>query len=256
MVRGRGYLKRHRRPRKDRRQDRTAARRCCSRTSPASRSARRAPRHRRAQRRGRGRERHRPAALRRQCADRHRQRQGSPQGDRAVAARGHRGGAGLRPLGADPPRDRHAEVDAVRGKRRRRAGVHHLPAARAQRARRHPHAARRHPDVVHRHEAARHRLQHHEPRRHRHRHRRDDRRGHRHDRERTQASGARAARQAAHRDPDRGGIRGRPGAVLLAAHHHRVVPADLHAGIAGRPAVRPTRLHQDVRDGGGGDSCR
>ena len=46
--------------------------------------------------------------------------------------------------------------------------------------------------------------------------------------------------------------RGRPGAVLLAAHHHGVVPADLHAGSAGRPSVRPAGLHQDVRHGGGG----
>ena len=58
--------------------------------------------------------------------------------------------------------------------------------------------------------------------------------------------------QAADRDPDRGGVRGRPGAVLQPADHHRVVPADLHAGGAGRPAVQPARLHQDVRDGGGG----
>ena len=52
---------------------------------------------------------------------------------------------------------------------------------------------------------------------------------------------------------DRGGIRGRPGAVLLAAHHHGVVPADLHAGSAGRAPVRAAGLHQDVRHGGGGD---
>ena len=58
--------------------------------------------------------------------------------------------------------------------------------------------------------------------------------------------------QVARRDPDRGGLRGRAGAVLQPADHHRVVPADLHAGIAGRAAVQPARLHQDVRDGGGG----
>ena len=54
------------------------------------------------------------------------------------------------------------------------------------------------------------------------------------------------------RDPDRSRSRGRPGAVLLAAHHHGVVPADLHAGSAGRAAVRPAGLHQDLRHGGGG----
>ena len=62
--------------------------------------------------------------------------------------------------------------------------------------------------------------------------------------------------QAAHRDPDRGGERSRPGAVLQPADHHRVVPADLHAGSAGRAAVQAAGLHQDLRDGGGGASCR
>ena len=38
--------------------------------------------------------------------------------------------------------------------------------------------------------------------------------------------------------------------------HHGVVPADLHARSAGRPAVRPARLHQDLRDGGGGAPFR
>ena len=60
------------------------------------------------------------------------------------------------------------------------------------------------------------------------------------------------ARQATPGNPGRSRIRGRPGAVLLAAHHHGVVPADLHAGSAGRTAVRPAGLHQDVRHGGGG----
>ena len=103
---------------------------------------RRAARHRRTQRRRRSGERHRPAALRRQCADRHRQRQGAAEGDCAFAARRDGDRAGLRPLGADPPRHRHAQVDAVRGKPRRRAGVHRVPAACAQRLGRHPDAAR------------------------------------------------------------------------------------------------------------------
>ena len=61
-----------------------------------------------------------------------------------------------------------------------------------------------------------------------------------------------AARQAAHRSADRGGERSRAGAVLQPAGHHRVVPADLHAGGAGGPAVQAARLHQDLLDGGGG----
>ena len=38
-------------------------------------------------------------------------------------------------------------------------------------------------------------------------------------------------------------------AVLLAADHHRLVPADLRAGGAGGPAVQAARLHQDLRHG-------
>ena len=96
------------------------------------------------------------------------------------------------------------------------------------------------------------RLQHHEPRRHRDRDRRHGRCGDRHDRERPQAPRTGGARTVARRHPDRGGVRGRAGAVLQPADHHRVVHADLHAGIAGRPAVQPARVHQDLLDGGGG----
>ena len=51
----------------------------------------------------------------------------------------------------------------------------------------------------------------------------------------------------------RSGKAGRPRAVLQLAHHHRLVHADLHAGIAGRAAVRAAGLYQDLFDGGGGD---
>ena len=57
--------------------------------------------------------------------------------------------------------------------------------------------------------------------------------------------------QAAQRGADRGRDRGRPGAVLQPADHHRLLPAGLHAGSAGRPAVQAARLHQDLRHGGG-----
>ena len=86
------------------------------------------------------------------------------------------------------------KTHADRGERHRRARLLRVPAACAQRARRHHHAAARHPDRLHLHARARALVQHHEPRRHRHRHRRHDRCGDRHDRERAQASGARAAR--------------------------------------------------------------
>ena len=58
--------------------------------------------------------------------------------------------------------------------------------------------------------------------------------------------------QAESRGADRGRHRGRPGAVLQPPDHHRVVPADLRAGSAGRPPVQAARLHQDLRHGGGG----
>ena len=48
-----------------------------------------------------------------------------------------------------------------------------------------------------------------------------------------------------------GRLRGRAGAVLQPADHHRLVHADLHAGIAGRAAVQPAGVHQDLLDGGG-----
>ena len=96
--------------------------------------------------------------------------------------------AGLRPLEPDLCRHRHAQAHAVRGERRRRAGLHRVPAACPQRAGRDPDAAGRRADGVRRDEAARARLQHHEPRRHRDRDRRHGRCGDRHDRERPQAS--------------------------------------------------------------------
>ena len=57
---------------------------------------------------------------------------------------------------------------------------------------------------------------------------------------------------AAQRGADRGGDRGRAGAVLQPAHYHGVVPADLRARGAGRPHVQAAGLHQDLRHGGGG----
>ena len=90
------------------------------------------------------------------------------------------------------------------------------------------------------------RLQHHEPRRHRDRDRRHGGCGDRDDRERPQASRTGRARKVADRDPDRCRIRGGAGAVLQPAHHHRLVHADLHAGIAGGPAVQSAGVHQDL----------
>ncbi len=131
----------------------------------------------------------------------------------------------------------------------RRAGLHRLPAAREERAGRHPHAAGRRADRLHRHARARHELQHHEPGRHRHRHRRHDRRGDRHDRECAQASGAAQRGRIAHRGDDRGVQGSRAGAVLQPAHHHRLLPAGVHPRSAGGAAVRAAGVDQDLRHG-------
>ena len=96
----------------------------------------------------------------------------------------------LRPLGPDPPRDRHPQAHADRGKPDRRSGLRRLPDARALGARGHPDAAGGRADRLHRDAPAGHELEPDEPGRHRHRHRRDGGRGHRDDRERPQAPGA------------------------------------------------------------------
>ena len=100
----------------------------------------------------------------------------------------------LRPLGPDPPRDRHPEAHAARGKPDRRRRLRRLPDARALGAGRDPDAAGRRADRLHRDAPAGHELEHHEPGRHRDRDRRDGRRGDRDDRERAQAPRAPEAR--------------------------------------------------------------
>ena len=50
--------------------------------------------------------------------------------------------------------------------------------------------------------------------------------------------------------------RGRAGAVLLAADHHRLVRAGVRARGAGGAAVHAARVHQDLRDGRGRGHCR
>ncbi len=54
-------------------------------------------------------------------------------------------------------------------------------------------------------------------------------------------------------DRRRGVVGGRPGAVLLARHHHGELHAGVRAGGAGGPAVQAARVHQDLRDGSGRD---
>ena len=108
MVRGRGYLKGIADIEQHRAEDRRRHAGAAARRRPRRARPRRAARHHRAQRRGRGRERHRAAALRRQCARRHRQRQEATRRDRQQPAESGRDRAGLRPLGADQRGDRDA----------------------------------------------------------------------------------------------------------------------------------------------------
>lgn len=79
------------------------------------------------------------------------------------------------------------------------------------------------------------------------------------DRERPQEAGGLAARAPRSTAAGQGTVgrdhTGRGGsrscALLLAAHHHALVHPGLHPRSAGRPAVRPAGVHQDLRDGRG-----
>ena len=143
-----GLSQGHRRSRQHRAEDRQGHAGAAARRRPRRTRSGRAARHHRAQRRGRSRQRHRAAALRRERARRHRERQEALRRDRVEPAEIGRDRAGLRPLEPDLCRHRHAEAHAARGKRRRRAGLHRVPAACPQRAGRHPDAAGRRADGV------------------------------------------------------------------------------------------------------------
>ena len=73
--------------------------------------------------------------------------------------------------------------------------------------------------------------------------------GDRDDRERAQTSRAIEGRWVASRGDDCRVQGSRPRAVLFAADYHRLFPAGIHAGSAGRTLVRTAGLHQDVCDG-------
>ena len=177
----------------------TARRCCCSDIARVRAWPRRTARHHRTERRRRSRQRHRAAALRPERARRSSTTsRRSSRRSRRACRRAWRSRRSTTARDLIHARDRHAEAHADRGKPDRRAGLHRLPAACAQRARRDRHAAGRRADRLRpRMHAARPELQHHEPGRHRHRARRHGRRGHRHDRERAQAPGAAHARRAA-----------------------------------------------------------
>ena len=161
----------------------------------------------------------------------------------------------LRPLGADPPRDRQRERDTRRGGAHRRLHRAAVPVARAERA-----------DPAHHHSGCRARGvhpvprdgdhgEHHVARRHRDR---DGRAGGRGDRRRgtdPQEARAGAARRIdARLSPGRprGGQGGGAGELLRAARDRRVVPPGADARVAGRAAVQAAGLHQDAHDARGG----
>ena len=90
-----GLSARHRRSRQDRAEGRQRHAGAAQGCGPDRTRAGRAARHHRAQWGRRGRERHRPAALRLECARRHRQRQGAYRRADAEPAGGHQDRAGL-----------------------------------------------------------------------------------------------------------------------------------------------------------------
>ncbi|EXI81947.1 MAG: hypothetical protein AW10_00892 [Candidatus Accumulibacter appositus] len=143
-------------------------------------------------------------------------------------------------------------MDFARREPDRRRRLRALPDACAQRAGRHPDPADRHPDRLHRHAQHGHGFEYHEPRRYRHRHRGDGRRRDRDDRERPQAARTPVAERDQTRsrgDHDSRLQGGRAGALLLAADHHRFLPAGVHPRRSGRAAVQPAGLHQDLCHG-------
>jgi hypothetical protein len=149
-------------------------------------------------------------------------------------------------------RDQQPAEEAGRGAAAGGADHCAVPAAHPQLARRGRDAADRHPDVVHRDAADRRAGEHHVDGRDRDRDRCDDRCSRRHGGESAQAPGARARPHlAAAALGDRrirlegGGAR----AVLQPARHHRLVPAGVCTGGAGRPPVQAAGVHEDVRNG-------
>ena len=186
---------------------------------------------------------------------RDRSRQGAHPPDRAGLAVRDGDRPDLRPLGADPPRDRQRELDARRGGAHRRLHRAAVPVARAERAHPAHHDSGGRARGVHPVPRDGDHGEHHVARRHRDR---DGRAGGRGDRRRgadPQEARAGAARRIdARPSPDRprGGQGGGAGELLRAARDRGVVPAGADARVAGRAAVQAARLHQDAHDARGG----
>ena len=175
--------------------------------------------------------------------------------DRAGLAPGHGDRPDLRPLGADPPRDRQRERNARRGGAHRGLRRAAVPVARAERAHPDHHDSGCRARGVHPVPRAGDHGEHHVARRHCDRDRRAGGRGDRRrgaDAQEARAGAARRidARRSRHRR--RGGEGGGAGELLRAARDRSVVPPGPDARGAGRADVQAARLHQDARDAGGG----
>ena len=240
-------------PREDRAQDRregdagAAAGRRPGRPGPGDPARRRRPRR---PRRHRGRDRRHAPRRERPRGDP--PRAGAPPRDRAIAPEGRAHRDDLRPLGADPALDRHAEARARARDRDRQPGDPRLPLAHplGDRPDRHDPgvgAAGLHPDVL-----DGDLLQHHVAGRHRDLDRRARGRGDRGGRERLQEAGAldrRRTQGGFPRGAARGAAGGGPFGLLLAAGDRRRLPADLHARGPGGAALQAAGLDQEPGHG-------
>ena len=221
-----------------------------------------APGHLRTRRRGRGRGRRDHPAQRQERPLGHRRGEGKNRRAAGLAARGRRDRDHLRPQPADRPRHREPAWQADRGVPDRDTGVRAVPVAPALGAGGSDHPAARYPRRLHRDAPPRRERQHHVARRYRHRHRGHGRCRDRDDRERPQAHRVLAARQPgcgtvwrhALATGERGLGGGGTGAVQLAADHHAVLRAGVHARGPGGATVRAARFHQELCHGRRGDS--
>ena len=186
---------------------------------------------------------------------RDRSRQGAHPPDRAGLAVRDGDRPDLRPLGADPPRDRQRERDTRRGGAHRRLHRAAVPVARAERAHPAHHPSGCRARGVHPVPRAGDHGEHHVARRHRDR---DGRAGGRGDRRRgtdpqeARAGAARRIDARLSRGRPRGGQGGGAGELLRAARDRGVVPPGADARVAGRAAVQAAGLHQDAHDARGG----
>ena len=215
--------------------------------------------HCRTRRRRRGRRRRGGAALRQECPGDDRCRQGQARGAAGQPAAGRRDRHHLRPQRADRAGHSQSHDQARRRVSGGGAGLRTVPLASSFCAGGHHLATSGRDDGVLGHALPGHQRQHHVAGGDCHRRGGDGGCSGGDDRERPQEAGGLAARAPRSTAAGQGTVgrdhTGRGGsrscALLLAAHHHALVHPGLHPRSAGRPAVRPAGVHQDLRDGRG-----